>query len=173
MKKYMNKTGLLSNHVLFTTLLILAVIGVAVSDISATASHLYWISMMVLFGVVSIAANYHHTEALGQVARKKTIAIQILHWMGGLVTVMVVYTFYHAGRITPEETGLIVLLILALTTFLDGIRISWRFSLAGVFLGLIAVCAAYVEEFIWQILILALSIIAFSYYWEFKRKHNE
>lgn len=97
----------------------------------------------------------------------------ILHWLGGLVTVMIVYTFYHAGRITPQETGLIVLLILALTTFLDGIRINWQFSLAGVFLAVIAVCAAYIEEYIWQILTIAFGIIAFSYYWAFKRKHAE
>lgn len=168
----MNHTKLFSNHVLFTALLIMAVIDVAVSDISATASHLYWISMVVLFGIVSIFANYSHTETYDQTARKKAIVIQILHWMGGLVTVMIGYTFYHAGRITPEETGLIVLLILALTTFLDGIRISWQFSFAGIFLAVIVICAAFVEEYVWQILILALSIIAFSYYWEFKRKHN-
>ena len=169
----MNKTKLFSNHTLFTVLLLMSLIGISVPDISAMASHFYWISMIILFGAISIFANYNQTEYADKIQQKKVVLIQLLHWMGGLVTVMIVYTFYHAGRITPEETGLVVLLILALTTFLDGIRISWQFSFAGIFLAVIAICAAFVEEYIWQILMLALSIIAFSYYWEFKRKHSE
>jgi len=84
--------------------------------------------------------------------------------------VLIAYTFYHTGRITPEQTGLIVLLILALTTYLDGIRISWRFSFVGIFLAVVAICAAYIEEYVWQILSVALAVIALSYYWEFRKK---
>jgi hypothetical protein len=169
----MNKTQLFSNHGLFTILLLMSIIGVSVTNISAAASYVYWISMMILFGAISILATYNQTEYADKVQQKKAIFIQLLHWLGGLVTVMIVYTFYHAGRIMPQENGLIILLVLALTTFLAGIRISWQFSFAGIFLAIIALCAAYVEEFIWQILILALAIIAFSYYWEFKRKNKE
>ncbi|WP_411727312.1 hypothetical protein [Methyloglobulus sp.] len=97
----MNHTKLFSNHVLFTALLIMAVIGVAVSDISATASHLYWISMVVLFGIVSIFANYSHTATYDQAAQKKAIVIQTLHWMGGLVTVMIVYTLLSCRKDNP------------------------------------------------------------------------
>jgi hypothetical protein len=66
---------------------------------------------------------------------KKEIIRQILHGLGGLVAVLIIYSFYHSGRITPEATGLVVLLILALTTYLDGIRLGWHFSFAGFFSG--------------------------------------
>jgi len=166
----MNKKSLLSNHNLFIVLLILSVIGVAISDISPVASHLYWIAMVIIFGVISIIANYNREENIDKAALKKDIFIQLLHWLGGLSAVLIAYTFYHTGRITPEQTGLIVLLILALTTYLDGIRISWRFSFVGIFLAVVAICAAYIEEYVWQILSVALAVIALSYYWEFRKK---
>lgn len=169
----MNRKSLLSNHNLFTVLLILSLIGVAVSNISPTASHLYWVVMVVVFGITSIIANYNRAEDIDKTELKKGLVIQLLHWLGSLVAVLIVYAFYHTGRITPEESGLVVLLILALTTYLDGIRISWRFALVGVYLAGVALCAAYIEEYVWQILFVAIAVIAFSYYWEFRQKRHD
>ncbi|NOT86374.1 MAG: hypothetical protein HOP02_16680 [Methylococcaceae bacterium] len=167
----MNKKSLLTSHNLFMVLLLLSLLGVAISDISPVKSHAYWLIMMVLFAGTAILANVIEGDDDNDgVELKKEITQQILHWLGGFVAVMIVYGFYHTGRLTPEATGLVVLLILALTTYLDGIRLGWRFSFAGVFLGIMAVFAAYIEEYMWQILIFAIGIITFSYYWEFKRK---
>ena len=168
----MNRKSLLSNHNLFSLLLILSLIGMAISEISPTVSHFYWLIMMIIFGITSMVAFYYRNHYADKNELKKGLIIQILHWLGGLAAVLIVYTFYSTGRITPEETGLEVLLILALTTYLDGIRISWQFSLVGVFLSIVAICAAYIEEYMWQILSLAIVIIAFSYYWEFKKRPN-
>jgi hypothetical protein len=163
--------SLLTNHNLFIALLILSLMGVALSDISPIKSHTYWLAMMVLFCGIAILTNIIEGDADNDgVPLKKEITQQILHWLGGLVAVLVIYGFYYSGRITPEATGLVVLLILALTTYLDGIRLGWRFSFAGIFLGVMAVFSAYVAEFMWQILLIAIGIIVFSYYWEFKRK---
>ncbi len=166
----MNKK-LLNQHTLFMVLLLLSLLGVAISDIAPVKSHAYWLVLMVLFGATAILTNVVEGEDDHDgVALKKEITQQILHWLGGFVAVLIVYSFYHTGRLTPEATGLVVLLILALTTYLDGIRLGWRFSFAGLFLGVMALFAAYIEEFMWQILIVAIGIIVFSYYWEFKRK---
>jgi len=67
----MNKKSLLSNHNLFIVLLILSVIGVAISDISPVASYLYWIAMVIIFGVISIIANYNREENIDKAALKK------------------------------------------------------------------------------------------------------
>jgi hypothetical protein len=167
----MNYKKLLTNHNLFMVLLLLSLLGVAISDISPVKSHAYWLVMMLLFGATAILASaIEGDDDNDGVALKKEITQQILHWLGGFVAVLIVYAFYYTGRLTPEATGLVVLLILALTTYLDGIRLGWRFSFAGVFLGVMAVFAAYIKEFMWQILIIAIAIIAFSYFWEFKRR---
>lgn len=48
-----------------------------------------------------------------------------------------------------EEGILIFLLLLSLTTILDGLRIDWHFSLAGLFLGTSTV-GFVIVSFIWK-----------------------
>lgn len=152
-------------------LLLASLLGVIISDLSPIKSHMYWLLLMLLFACTAIISNLiEGNDDNDGVSLKKEITQQILHWLGGFVTVLIVYGLYYSGRMTPEVTGLIVLLIIALTTYLDGIRLGWRFSFAGIFLGLVAVFAAFIQEYMWLILFVALGIIVFSYYWEFKLK---
>jgi hypothetical protein len=62
-----------------------------------------------------------------------------------------------------------VLLILGLTTYLDGIRIGWRFCLTGIFLAVSAVATNFLESSMPLLFILAIVIIAVTVYLE-KRK---
>ena len=79
------------------------------------------------------------------------------------------FLLLQAGRLNYENTGLVILLILALATFIDGIRLGWRFCMAGLFLGATAVIAAFIEEFMWIVLLLAIGVILFTLYWEKRR----
>jgi hypothetical protein len=54
--------------------------------------------------------------------------------------------------------------VLALTVYLDGIQTGWRSIFTGLFLGLIAVCVAYFDSYIWQLITLAAIAIVYSYY---------
>ncbi|MDP3589284.1 MAG: hypothetical protein Q8R54_01955, partial [Methylobacter sp.] len=109
--------------------------------------------MTFLFTVLAIAPGYYqfkqHRDNL------KTFINQLLHWVGGLCAVIIIYAYHSSGRIFHEEAGLIVLLILALTTYLDGIKKDWRCIFVGLFLGLITVCVAYFDSYIWQLIVLA------------------
>ena len=64
------------------------------------------------------------------------------------------------GRLDNENTGLIILLLLALTTFFAGIHLGWRLFIVGIFLGLALIGATYLEEFVWMFLIIALVVVA-------------
>jgi membrane-bound acyltransferase YfiQ involved in biofilm formation len=66
----------------------------------------------------------------------------------------------HTGRLDNENTGLIILLLLALTTFFAGIHLGWRLFIVGIFLGVALIGAAYLEEFVWMFLIIALVVVA-------------
>ncbi len=67
---------------------------------------------------------------------------------------------------TYDGYGLVILLILSLATFLDGIHVGWRFYLVGLLLGLTTIFAAYFEEFMWMILAIAIICIVFAMYLE-------
>jgi len=91
---------------------------------------------------------------------------QSLHWLGSLAAVLCLFSFVEAGHMSQEATGLMVLLILALTTYLDGIRIGWRFCLTGIYLAVAAVAANMMENFMPLLFALAIFIIAITVYRE-------
>ncbi len=56
--------------------------------------------------------------------------------------------------------------MLGLATFLDGYRINWRFSLVGLLMFVSGIIAAYVEEYLWVLLIIATGIAVAILFWE-------
>jgi len=157
----MNPQILLSPHNLFMSRLLLSLLGAYIAHTYRHASHDYWLLMMFLFCIIGVAPSYYQFRRKG--ADFKDFVRSLLHWSGGLCAVLVVYAYHGSGRIFHEEAGLIVLLILALTTYLDGMQTGWRCMFSGLFLGLIAVCAAYFDSYIWQLAVLAVTVIAVSY----------
>ncbi len=160
----MNKPYLLSDHNLFTLRLLLSLLGAYIGYSYRHVSHDYWFAMTLLFTVIAIAPGYYrfkqHRDNLEAFSRR------LLHWGGGLCAVVIVYAYHSSGRIFHEEAGLIVLLILALTTYMDGVQTGRRCIFTGLFLGLITVCIAYFDSYIRQLALLAMAAIAVSYYWD-------
>jgi hypothetical protein len=158
----MNKHQLLSSHNLFIVRLLLSLLGAYIGYSYRDVSHDYWLVLMFLFTVIAIAPDYYqfkqHRDNLRELTR------DIMHWSGGLCAGIVVYAYHSSGRIFHEETGLIVLLIVALTTYLDGIQRGWRCIFTGSFLGLITVCVAFFDSYLWQLSALAATAIGYSYY---------
>jgi hypothetical protein len=152
------------DKIIFISLLVLSMAGVGITDYSPEISHFYWLAMVFVFAIAAMFSGYKRAQHKN-LPVWNDIFIHLLHWVGTLIAVLVVYTFLHTGRIDFEQTGLMILLILALATFLDGLRIGWRFSLAGVFLGVTAIVAAYVEEFMLIIFFFAVVIMALGFFW--------
>jgi len=89
-----------------------------------------------------------------------------MHWATSLLVVGGAFLIRQSGRIAEEDAGLIILLILSLSTILDGIRVGWRFSLVGLFLGVAAVVSVYTPHFLWIELGIAILIVAVTIAWE-------
>ncbi len=159
----MNKQYLLSAPNLFTLRLLLSLLGAYIGYRYRHTSHDYWFVLMFLFAVIAIAPDYYQFKQHGD--NLKAFIHRLLHWVGGLSAGIVVYAYHHSGRIFHEEAGLIVLVILALTTYLDGIQRGWRCIFAGLFLGLITVCVAYFDRYILLLTILSITAITISYHW--------
>lgn len=151
----MNRVGqLLSKHVVFLIFLALSVTGAVITRYYPAASHYYWLVMMLVFGGLSIASEFYRASSL---TLQRTVLIQQgMHWLGGLFVAIIVNLYYHSGRIFTEETGLIMLLTLALTVFLEGAQRGWRYCFTGFFLGLLAISAAYLDNYLWQLALLAV-----------------
>lgn len=149
-------------------LVLLSVVGIGITDFSPQKSHLFWLAMVPVFGIACIIIEW--TRARGQgLSGFAILKNEVLHWLAVLVAVDLVYFLFQAGRLDSENTGLIILVILALATFLAGLRLGWKLCLLGVFLATGVVVAAYVEEFLWVLLIIPL-LLGAALGLAFKRK---
>jgi hypothetical protein len=140
-------------------LILLSIIGIGITDFSPSESRRYWLAMVPVFAAACLILEWSRARGRGQ-KWTTIVRTQLLLWLGLLLAVFLVYLLLHTGRLDNENTGLIILLLLALTTFFAGIHLGWRLFIVGIFLGLALIGATYLEEFVWMFLIIALVVVA-------------
>ena len=129
LKRYLGPDG-----VIMILLAVLAIVGIGITDFSPKLSHWYWLAMVVVIGIACVVMEWSR-------ARKKGLGVaaivenEAFIWLSVLIAVNLVYFLFHSGRLDDENTGLVILLILALATFLAGLRLEWRLCLLGTLLG--------------------------------------
>jgi hypothetical protein len=151
-------------------LLIFSLAGVGITSFSAAEGYWYWMAMIFVFGLAAMVLGFVKARKRDDHLMRRLWVEQSIHWFGVMIVVVAVFSLLHAGMLEQDSTGLVILLILALATFLDGIRLGWRFSMVGVFLAATAVTVAHIDQYMWVIIPLALVIVAFTIYWEKRRK---
>lgn len=138
-------------------LILLGFTAIASTDVSAGGTHLYWIILTVIFSVsVLVADRMYAGHGLWDIRSGLPI---IVHWIGVLAAIQIVYSLVATGRIANADTGLANGLVLALGAFASGAYGNWRFLVIGAALGLGTVGVAYVEEYLWVLFGIALLAI--------------
>ncbi len=153
------------DEALFLSLIALSTIGIGITNFWPVESFWFWAAMVPVFGLTSIYLGWSKARQRGEgVAR--IIRIQVLHWIGLLAAlILIYYLFKPTGRIDYNQLALITLLALALTTFLAGVHFDWRFMVVGVILGFAVAGAAFLEQFIWVIIIPVVAAIGLIVFW--------
>lgn len=146
-------------EIILIVLILLAIIGIGITDFSPADSHRYWFAMVPVFAGACLILEWSRARGRGQ-KWTTILRTQLLLWLGLLLAVRLAYLLLHTGRLDNENTGLIILLLLALTTFFAGIHLGWRLFIVGIFLGLALIGATYLEEFVWMFLIMAIVVVA-------------
>jgi hypothetical protein len=152
-------------------LLTLSLIGTAVTDHALTDGFGYWLIMVVVFALFSIILGWlqsKHRDGDFQVIFRE----QFIHWSTSFLVIIGAFLVQKSDHIDSDSAALVILLILSLSTMLDGLRVGWRFSAIGLFLGISAVVAAHVKHFMWiefTIAAIIVSIIILVDIWSAKR----
>ena len=167
MNYFSSKLGTM-DKVIFVVLILFTLFGVALTNMSPADAHKYWLAMNLVFAVGAIVTGWPRTADRGE--KTKLVTSQLFHWGSTLVAVIVVYAFFHSGQIQNETISLVILLILALSAFLDGIHVGWHFSVIGILLAISAVIISYIDEYLWIIAFVAIIFLAASYYWNKNRE---
>ena len=152
-------------------LFLLAAIGIGVTDFTPYYGFWYWLAMVPVFGAASLYTAWSHNLWEGT-AGSTIVRTQVLHWVGAIVAVHLAYLLLRSGRMTNEAAGLVALLTLALATFLSGVYGDWRFCLVGILLGAMVGAAAFVEEFLWLLLIPSAVVVVIGVIWSWRARRS-
>ncbi|QPK62147.1 hypothetical protein IVG45_14935 [Methylomonas sp. LL1] len=148
----------------FILLIILSLLGIIITDFSVHDGYGYWLLMVFVFSLLSLFVSWLQAktreEDFGQIVKQ-----QGLHWLHTLIIVGAASLLNKSGQLSEIGATLVILLILALSTMLDGARIGWQFSLLGFFLAACAIIVAYVQPFIWACVSLAIVVVIGSFLW--------
>jgi hypothetical protein len=171
------KTGRLRHVTYYEWVLIalmtLAVVGIGITYFSPQKSYRYWIAMVPVFGGFCLSIEWARLSGKGQ-DKWAVVRDQLYHWFATLVAVLLVYMLSNAGKLNTQDTSIIILLLVALSTFLAGIQIGWRLYLIGFFLGIIMVMTAYLKDYLWVLILLGvLTILVYLYLRSRKRQKVE
>jgi hypothetical protein len=139
-------------------LLVLSLVGVRITDFSPVDGYGYWMIMVFVFALFAIIIAW--LQSKHRITDfKKILREQSIHWFTSLLMVEGVFSLQKSDHLSQADAGLVIMMILAQSTILDGLRVGWRFSLVGIFLGVSAIIAAHTQHFFWIGLIIAIFIV--------------
>ncbi|NIP37942.1 MAG: hypothetical protein GWO07_02735 [Candidatus Dadabacteria bacterium] len=153
---------------LFAFLIILSIIGIAVTSYSNKHVLKYWLVMVPVFAIVNIYYCWVYENKRGQ---KKTDVIknQLLQWAGLLIAVLLVLLLVNYGNLKSSNAGYFIIILLSLGTYISGIQYDRRLTILAALLGLTAGVTSVFEHIFWIVLVLA---ILYSVYFIYIKRRN-
>jgi hypothetical protein len=152
------------DEIVYLILILLAVIAVAYTDIAPARSTWYWEAMAPIFGIFCVISEWFRAKERGM-GRMELIRTQLLHWGAFLVLIWLVFLPVVQQNLNSDITGNILLIILALSTFLAGVYLNWRLCVVGILLGFGVIVTSMLEQSVFMILIIAVGIAIISIFW--------
>ncbi len=144
-----------TRRMVFIALVVLSIVGIAVMDFSEKFALWYWLCMGPIFAGASLTLAWktaHQRDSSAGVHIRR----QLLHWLVLEVALLLIFLMQRFDHLQPGPSGLVALLLLAVTCLLAGVHFEWRMAILGSILALTFVGAVFVESFFWILLIPAI-----------------
>jgi hypothetical protein len=146
---------LAKDEIVLLSLIALSVVGMAITDAEPDLGLWFWLIMVPVYGATGLFIQWSRGQERGP-GWSAILRSQVMHWLGLLIAIKIAYLLLYMGRLNYENTGYVVALMLALTTYLSGVHLGrWRISLAGIFLAVAVILAGWLEQYAWLFLIIA------------------
>ncbi|MDX2472930.1 MAG: hypothetical protein QNL91_04420 [Candidatus Krumholzibacteria bacterium] len=154
---------------IFIFLVVLSLGGVAIMDYSVTYGLWYWVAMSIISGGVSIGLAWRGAAEAGETAGGH-LKKQVFHWLSLIGALLLIFFLQSAEALSPTVSGLMALLMLALTTVLAGVHFRPRLAVLGGIQIATFVAAVITEEFFWVLLILILIAVVIDIVWRSRKR---
>ena len=156
----------------YIAVLALTILGVAYTSMSQQPLVGYWVFLAVAIGLVCVTTGWLHIH--DPKARFRMVWTQALHWLAFLIAMNIVLMPNVQRMLNAPVTGLALLMLLALGTFVAGVHVSWHICALGIAMALFVPAIAWLAE---SSLLLALGVIALigvgmTFWWRLSRGHT-
>lgn len=129
----------------FVVALVLAIAGVAYTNVSHQPLVGYWEFLALAIGVVCVITKWHEIE--GRQAQLRLIWTQALHWIAVLVTMNIMLVSGVQQLLPTPATSLVLLMLLALGTFLAGVSLlSLQIAFLGLAMGIAVPAISWLQQ---------------------------
>jgi hypothetical protein len=128
----------------YIIVLALTILGVALTSVWHQPFVGYWEFMAVAIGVVCITTGWLNIE--GRQAQFRMVWTQAAHWLAFLVAMNILLLPGVQRMLNAPATGLALLMLLALGTFVAGVHISWQICALGVAMALFVPAIAWLQQ---------------------------
>ncbi len=155
----------------YVVVLILTLFGVAYASFSKQSMVGYWEFLAPVIGVLCVVVAWPH--APDKAARLRLVWTQALHWLAFLVAMNLLLLSGVASMLSADATGLMILTLLALGTFVAGVHIqAWQICVLGVVMALGVPAIAWIERsaLLLLLVVVALTAIGLALWWGARRK---
>jgi hypothetical protein len=143
----------------YLVVLLLAVIGVAYTSFSKQPLVTYWEFLAILIGIACVITGWLRVD--DRKARLRLIWTQALHWVAFLFAMNLVLLPSVQRMLNSEATGLTLLMLLALGTFISGVHISsWQICFIGFVMAIGVPGIAWLDQSALIVALAALFIVA-------------
>ena len=152
----------------FAIVLVFTFAGIAYTSLTRQPIALYWELLVPVLALVCIGSGWH--AASDGKARLRLVATQVAHWLAFLVGMNLVFLPSVQNMLNADATGLAILLLLALGTFIAGVHMpSWKMCALGVVMACFVPAIAWLEAATLIVLLCAIVVIAVAAgYWLIK-----
>lgn len=141
----------------FLIVLALTLVGVAYTSMVHQPLVGYWEFVALVTGAVCVFTGWSNAE--DRQARLRLAWTQAVHWGAILVAMNIVLLPSVQRMLTAPSTGLAILLVLALGTFLAGIQVSLQICFLGLAMALSVPAIAWLKQSALFIAIIAVAVI--------------
>ncbi len=152
--------SLLWRELPYLVVLVMTMIGVAYTSASREPLVVYWEVLALTVGGVCMLTGWRQSE--DSQARLRMLWTQALHWFAFLVAMNIVLLPGVQRVLTSSATGLTLLMLLALGTFVAGIHLSVRICLLGLTMALAVPAIAWLKQSAVLLVLAAIALVAIA-----------
>jgi len=166
------KEALLLRTLPYLLVLGLTIFGVAYSSVAEQPLDFFWELVAFVTGILCVTTGWTKVET--REARVRLMWTQAVHWIAIFVAMNILFLTSVQRLLPSPATGLALLLLLALGTFLAGVHISWQICVLGVVMALLVPAIAWLKgSALFLVLAIAAGVGVGSMLWRRRGERDE